>query len=441
MDKTPAYKEPLSTALRRRAYGNEAQIAEIMRWVAFSSIFILLALIITKLLEGLYTEALVILCGTLPIIACLILIQQGKLTLPIAVFAINTILLITYISASGYGIYDVAILSFPVVLIVIGLVFRGRVIPYLTSFIILCLAWLVFGNILGLYTPAKITDSKVEDFLFASAIILVTSNAVHLLVRTIYQSLARAQEEIAEREKAEKQREELVQQLKLKNQELDRFAITVSHDLKTPLITIAGYLGYLEKDIRNGNKEGVNKSIGQINHAAQSMGKLVDEILDLSRIGRIMNPPRAVSFERVAQEALKAAEGLLRVKQVKVKVGSGFPIIYCDFARIVQVVQNLVTNSVKFMGEQTHPTIEIDWEERDGEPIFFVKDNGVGIDRIYHERIFELFNKLDATIDGLGIGLGIARRIIDVHGGRIWVESELGKGAGFYFTLPGQPIV
>jgi signal transduction histidine kinase len=141
------------------------------------------------------------------------------------------------------------------------------------------------------------------------------------------------------------------------------------------------------------------------------------------------------------QQALKAADGLLKAKQVKVKVGSDFPVIYCDFTRIVQVVQNLITNAVKFMGEQTDPLIEINAEERDGEFIFFVRDNGMGIDPKYHEQIFGLFNKLNANTDGLGIGLGIVKRIIEVHGGRVWVESELGKGASFYFTLPDEAII
>jgi len=441
MNKKPSYTEPFSEVLRRRAYGNEEQIAETLRWVAYSSLFILLALITNQLTRGIYVAALVVFIGALAIVVSLVLIRKGMLSLPLTIFTITSILLITYIATIGQGIYDVAVIGFPLVLIVTGLILRGRVIPYLTTFIILCMAWLVFGDILGLYSSSIITKSKAEDFFYASAIILVTSNAVHHLVKNIHRSLARAQEEIVEREKTEKEREELIRQLKLKNQELDRFAITVSHDLKTPLITIAGYLGYLEKDMLAGNKERVSKNIGQINDAAKSMGKLVDEILDLSRIGRIHNPPRAVSFEEVVQQALKAADGLLKAKQVKVKVGSDFPVIYCDFTRIVQVVQNLITNAVKFMGEQTDPLIEINAEERDGEFIFFVRDNGMGIDPKYHEQIFGLFNKLNANTDGLGIGLGIVKRIIEVHGGRVWVESELGKGASFYFTLPDEAII
>jgi signal transduction histidine kinase len=441
MENRPGYKEPLSSYLRRRTYGNEEQVAKIMRWVAFSSLFVLLVLGINLLFKGKYTETVAILIGIVPIITSLIMINRGMLSLPITLFAISAIILLTYISAIGNGIHDVAIMAYPIILIVTGLILKGKILPYLTGFIILCLSWLVFADILGFYHPNGGLIAQADDFLFASAIILITSNAVYLLVGYIHHNLTLAREEIEEREKAEMAREELVQQLKLKNQELDRFAITVSHDLKTPLITITGYLGFLERDATAGDKDRVRKDIEHINEAAKNMGKLVDEILDLSRIGRIMNPPREVSFEEIVEEALKAASGLFKAKQVKVKVGSGFPVIYCDFARIVQVIQNLVTNAVKFMGEQAEPLIEIGSEVKSGERVFFVRDNGVGIDPKYHEQVFGLFNKLNAKTDGLGIGLGIVKRIIEVHEGRIWVESELGKGASFYFTLPDKPLV
>lgn len=441
MAKKPIYKEPLSTMLRRRNPGNEEQIAGIIRWVAYSSIFTLMALIFASLARRHYIEALIILVGVVPIITSLVLIEKKMITIPVIIMAVTITLLLTYISSAGSGIYDVAVIGYPVVLIITGLILKGKVTPYLTGFILICLAWLVFGDIFGYYKPFYIKKSIPEDFLFASAIILVTSNAVHLLVRNIHQSLARARDEIAEREKSEKQREELIRQLKLKNQELDRFAITVSHDLKTPLITIAGYLGYLEKDALSGNSERISRNIGQINEAAKNMGKLVDEILDLSRIGRIMNPPRVVPFGDIIEEALKAADGLIKEKQVEVKIGNDLPVIYCDFSRIVQVVLNLITNAVKFMGEQKNPVIEIGVEFNRGVHAFFVRDNGMGIDPKNHERVFGLFDKLDKNTDGTGLGLGIVKRIIEVHEGKVWLESELGKGSSFYFFLPDKPII
>ncbi|NJN79528.1 MAG: GHKL domain-containing protein [Anaerolineales bacterium] len=103
--------------------------------------------------------------------------------------------------------------------------------------------------------------------------------------------------------------------------------------------------------------------------------------------------------------------------------------------RLVEVVQNLVDNAAKFMGNQFNPKIEIGFKEDESESIFFVRDNGIGIDSNYHEKIFELFNKLNPDAEGTGIGLALVKRIIEVHGGKIWVESEVGKGATFYFTL------
>ena len=109
-----------------------------------------------------------------------------------------------------------------------------------------------------------------------------------------------------------------------------------------------------------------------------------------------------------------------------------------DRSRLLEVWQNLIDNAAKFMGEQAEPHIEIGWEGTDdgGSPIFFVRDNGMGVDPKFKDRIFGLFNKLDPRSEGTGIGLALIKRIIEFHGGRIWVESELGKGATFYFTLP-----
>jgi signal transduction histidine kinase len=288
----------------------------------------------------------------------------------------------------------------------------------------------------------RVVSGSPDDFFIASIIILVAGNAIYRLVKNVYENLSTAEREIEEREKVEKEREKLIQQLKSKNQELDRFAVRVSHDLKTPLITVAGFLGFLEKDIKEGNHERVERNVAQISEAAKKMGKFVDELLDLSRVGRIANPPADVPFDAIVQEALKAAEGILQARQVRVKVEAIFPFVHVDRSRVVQVMQNLITNAVKFMGDQPQPVIKIGFEEIDGEHIFSVGDNGIGIEKEDQERIFELFNKLDPNTDGTGIGLGLVKRIVEVHEGRIWVESVgAGKGSTFKFTLRKQPDI
>ncbi|HEU0295981.1 MAG TPA: ATP-binding protein, partial [Anaerolineales bacterium] len=242
------------------------------------------------------------------------------------------------------------------------------------------------------------------------------------------------------RKKAEREREALIQRLKLKNQELDRFAIRVSHDLKTPLITVAGFLGYLEQDIKSGNHERAEKDLAQINEAARKMGRFVDELLDLSRVGRITNPPKDLPFEEIVRDALQATDGILKAKQVQVEIDPIFPFVHVDRGRVVQVLQNLITNAVKFMGDQPQPIIRIGFQEIDGEHIFSVTDNGIGIPPQHHESIFELFSRLNPEIDGTGIGLGLVKRIIEVHQGKIWVESSPGTGSTFKFTLAPAPL-
>lgn len=231
--------------------------------------------------------------------------------------------------------------------------------------------------------------------------------------------------------------EELVNELKAKNDELQAFTYTVSHDLKAPLVTISGFLGYLEQDTKSGNLTRVSQDIQRINDAVAKMQRLLNELLELSRIGRLTNTPEVVPFKEVVDEALSLVEGELQQNQVEVKIEADLPSIFGDRARLVQVVQNLVENAAKFKGSQLKPLIEIGMHSND-ERIFYVRDNGLGIEPVYHDRIFGLFNKLDASSEGTGIGLALVRRIIEYHGGRIWVESEgLGKGSVFFFTLPG----
>ncbi len=439
MKKRPLYQEPLSSVLRRHPHGNKTEITSTVRWVALTSLFLFLTLIVVFLLTGKSVDALVTAVGIVPILVSIILLRQDAVTIPSTLLAITIIFLITWLATLGQGIYDIGLLGFPVILIVAGLILRGRVIMYLAFFIILCMGWLGFGAQYGWYQPTVNTQGSIGDFFVGSIIILVAGNAVYRLVRNVYDTLAQAEKEIEMREKAEQEREAVIQKLKLKNQELDRFAVRVSHDLKTPLITVAGFLGFLEKDIKDGNHERVERNVAQISDAAKKMGKFVDELLDLSRVGRIVNPPSNVAFDEIVQEALTAAEGVLKAKQVRVKIEAIFPFVHVDRARVVQVMQNLITNAVKFMGDQPQPVIRIGFEEINGEHIFSVRDNGIGIAKDHQERIFELFSKLDPNTDGIGIGLGMVKRIIDTHGGRIWVESEgAGKGTTFKFTLRKQ---
>ena len=235
-------------------------------------------------------------------------------------------------------------------------------------------------------------------------------------------------------------RQNLISELESKNAELERFTYTVSHDLKSPLFTIRGFLGYLEQDAFSGNRERMKSDMQRITDATEKMHQLLNDLLELSRIGRLMNDPTVIPFDELVRDAVELVQGRIMECGVTVHIDADMPFVYGDRPRLLEVVQNLVDNAAKFMGDQPKPRIEIGWDgEEDGKPILYVRDNGMGIPSEHHERIFGLFNKLDVRVDGTGIGLALVKRIVEVHGGRIWVRSEAGKGSTFYFTLPAPP--
>jgi PAS domain S-box-containing protein len=234
----------------------------------------------------------------------------------------------------------------------------------------------------------------------------------------------------------------MIEELEAKNAELERFTYTVSHDLKSPLVTITGFLGYLESDALKGNIDKVKTDILRISNAARQMENLLNDLLELSRIGRLMNPPENIPFDEIAREALEHVQGHMEAGHILVKIQSGLPIVHGDRQRLVEVLQNLLENAAKYSSGCPDPRVEVGAQgvNEAHYPILFVRDNGIGIDPQYHERIFGLFNKLNPQIEGTGIGLTLVKRIIEIHGGRIWVESSLGKGATFLFTLPPQKL-
>lgn len=252
---------------------------------------------------------------------------------------------------------------------------------------------------------------------------------------------------ISERKKAEEEREDLIRDLEQKNEEMEAFTYSVSHDLKSPLITIIGFISFIQKNLRKKKYSEIPELADRIFKAATKMSQLLDDLLYLSRVGRVVKPPEAFSFKQLCYDVKELLSIRISQKKVSVHIADDLPDVYADRQRILEVVINLVENAIKFSAtdenpEKPHITIgsKNGVTSQSVQHVLYIKDNGIGIDDAYKERIFKLFEKLDANSVGTGVGLALVKRIIDNHQGTIWVESE-GKGTGctFFFTLPAPP--
>ena len=229
--------------------------------------------------------------------------------------------------------------------------------------------------------------------------------------------------------------------LRAKNAELERYTYTVSHDLRSPLVTIMTFMNHLVEDMASSNTANIAQDVQYINTASAKMNQLLEELLHLSRIGRMVNPSVETPLQEIVQEAMALVAGRIDQRGVRVQVTQEPVMLYGDRVRLVEVFQNLVDNAVKFMGKQSDPLVDIGAEIKNGEIVLFVRDNGMGIDPQHKDKLFELFKKLHHEIEGTGLGLALVKRIVELYGGRIWAESEgLGKGACFWFNLPGEKI-
>jgi light-regulated signal transduction histidine kinase (bacteriophytochrome) len=225
-------------------------------------------------------------------------------------------------------------------------------------------------------------------------------------------------------------------QLTASNKELEAFTYSVSHDLRAPLRHIIGFSKILKEEFGAQLSTEAQHHLHRIDEGARRMGVLVDDLLNLAHVGRRDIALQVTGLKSVVQEVITSLAPDIGDRQVEWKVGD-LPYVECDTALIKQVFQNLLANAVKFTRPRAKTVIEIGQTEKDGVPVVYVRDNGVGFSMKYADKLFGVFQRLHRSEDfeGTGVGLATVQRIIQKHGGRIWAEAELEKGATFYFTL------
>jgi PAS domain S-box-containing protein len=218
------------------------------------------------------------------------------------------------------------------------------------------------------------------------------------------------------------------------NKNLESFTYTVSHDLRAPLRAISGYSSILLEDLKN-IPEKDRKYLELVRQNSHDMGRLIDDLLNFSKLGMRSINKEMVQPALIVKEILREVRADPSVKNVEFIV-SDLPPCQADPILLKQVYANLISNALKFSGKKDHPIVEIGSITKDGHLTFFVRDNGIGFDMRYAEKVFGVFQRLHNAkeYEGTGVGLAIVQRIIEIHGGRIWVESEVDRGTTFYFT-------
>lgn len=301
------------------------------------------------------------------------------------------------------------------------------------------LALIVAGAGVIVTSVVVLLMTKTETTDYKRALLLVTvlaGVAITALSIALFVMLGREQKRSAlVSERMTDQLADREHALMQSNKELERFATIAAHDLQEPLRTILTFTDLTDRRFGSTLDPDARDYLLRVAGAASRMRALIEDLLLYARIGQVERQFERVDLNRVAQEAMANIEPLIIETGARIEMGE-LPVVMGNEQGLQQLFTNLLSNAMKYKLADA-PYVRVEAQQREREWIIAVADNGKGIDPANHERIFELFRRLEGRdVSGTGLGLAICARIVDVHGGRIWVRSALGKGATFYFTMP-----
>ncbi len=251
----------------------------------------------------------------------------------------------------------------------------------------------------------------------------------------------RENSEEAKLKEAQTELANLNKEFKRSNEELEQFAYVASHDLQEPLRTISGYIQLIQKQIQRGNTEGINDFMGFAVEGVSRAQALISDLLQFSRVSRKGNPFAETDLSEVLNIAITHLS--VKIKELEATVTfEKLPRVRGDSSQLTRLFQNLIDNAMKFRAQGRKPEVKVYVKEQEEMYLFAVADNGIGIENKFYNRIFAIFQRLHTRTEyeGTGIGLAVCKKIVERHGGEIWVESEPGVGSTFYFTIKKQLI-
>jgi signal transduction histidine kinase len=303
------------------------------------------------------------------------------------------------------------------------------------------LQWRISAPILALASTAKMV-SESKDYTVRSAV--RARDELGLLAEAFNAMLTQIQDRDVALRKMNEELEQRVQErtaeLRAANRELEAFSYSVSHDLRAPLRAISGFSRILLEDYAPQLPHEAQHYLKIVDYSGQQMGQLIDDLLTFSRLGRVDLRRQPVPTAHLVRQVLEDLQAEQAGRRVEITLGDLLP-CRAEPHLLKQVFVNLLTNALKYSRTREVAHIEVGCREENGECIYFVKDNGVGFEMQYANKVFGVFQRLHRAEDyeGTGVGLAIVQRIIQRHGGRVWAEAAIDQGATFYFTLEGGP--
>ena len=371
------------------------------------------------------------------------IMRRGRVRLASTILVILLEFFAVTMSILGGGMTGPAMSFLILVILIAGLLLGGRAALIFLGISFLSSVGLAYAEANVALPPSIAPMTLPFRVVIYSTYFALAGLLLYLADRSIRNAMNQARQkehelslEIAERREIEKKLQEYAQELERSNEELQQFAYVASHDLQEPLRMITSYLQLLERQYRDLFDETANEFIQFAVDGAKRMQSLLEALLAYSRVGTRGGPMHPVNTEKIMTEVQENLRFAIEDSRAEIILGD-LPIVSGDEHQLLQIFQNLVSNALKYHGERA-PIIQVQANSENGHVQFSVKDNGIGIQPKYQDRIFLIFQRLHTQeeIPGTGIGLAICKRIIERHGGRIWMESDGRAGTTFYFTIP-----